>query len=413
MSAEENQSLSDSFELEESQEILFAIARLANRFVDDVAKRYVEPVVDKAEKIREILGIRSADHEYEFLSILAVDSTWTRPFVELVVGDIAVIATGYIITTPVRISSQGIAYIGLRRGNLDSESRFGSDVELDAKIMEFYTAWSKMKHYIELVMLDGSLFFSTIPEFFSPANVVDIVSAKRNASGPRLASIASTALLKMLRRADTLNIPVVGVVKRVASRFLLPTIDRENLRDIADVLLKTNDKFLLSILLKPGEYIVVDSYLEALKQYLSYMVKRFSGAKVKRVRRVLQIVESCSYTEEEPLKELCKYMDNTAVVYYRQFGDAVYPQVTRLDVYPKTAVENIVRYAVYNSSQNCVPIPIDYIDRYIRLESTLIKRVYGVIKSYIKSPATMTALSPTNPQKYYLFEYIERSASNR
>lgn len=412
MLAEDSPPISDSIELEENYEILYAIASLSNRFVDDVTKRYVEPIVADIEKIRDVLDIRFIGRDEnkrdEFVSILSVDSTWTKPFIELVIGDIAVIATGYVIVTPAGMGSYGIEYIGFRRGSLDDEHKFGSDVELDAKIMEFYTALKKIDSYIDLVMLDGSLYFSTIPEFFSPLNVVDIIETKKRLWGPKLASLASAVLIKMFRKAQRLGIPVVGVVKRVASRFLLPIISGSGPRDVEEILIRTNDKFLLSLILRPGEYIVIDSYLDGLAQYLSYIVKKFSGHKVRRAQKVLKILEeSCNSVENLLLNELCSYMKDTAIVFYKQVGDAVYPQAVRLDIYPRTAVEKVVKYAIYNTSQNSVPIPIDYIDRYIRLESTLMKKVYGIIKTYVKSFESLIALSPTNPQKYYLFERLE------
>lgn len=396
---------SDNIEISENQEILYAIAKLANRVVDDIALRYVEPVTSRVSDLRKSLDIKKAgDYRGDFLSILAVDSTWTKPFVELVIGNIAVIATGYVITTPACISSHGVSYIALRRGYLEDDSRFSSDVELDAKIMEFLTVEKKTSALVDLVILDGSLFFSTIPDFFNPINVVDIASVKARSSGGKLASLASTALIRMLKKVDGLGIPVVGVVKRVSSRFLLPLIHKLDPGKLEDIAIKTNDKFVLSFVLQPGEYIVLGSYLDILREYLSYITKKFTGYKVRRACRVLEILENCNSSSNALLQELCNFMKNTAVVFYKQISDAIYPQAVRLDVYPKTSVEKVVEYAVHNTSQNSVPIPIDYVDRYIRLESTIIRKIYSLLRAYIKSPEALIALSPTNPQKYYVYE---------
>lgn len=406
MLGEETAPTSNNIEIEENNEILYAIAKIANKVVNDIANRYVEPIAKNVENVRRILDIKVIKKaEDDFASVLAVDSTWTKPFIELVIGDIAVIATGYVIVAPAGIGSYGIAYIGLRRG-AGEDSKFSNDVELDAKIMEFITAEKKMGNIVDMVMLDGSLYYSTIPEFFSPMNVTDIISFKGRVWGSRLASLASSALIKLLRKADELSVPVIGVVKRVASRFLLPIIAYSGLKDVENALIKTNDKFILSLSLKQGEYVVLDSYLETLKQYLSYITKKYSGVSSIRARKVLEILSECHNAENSMLQELCRYMDNTSTVFYRHVGDAMYPQAIRLDIYPKKAVERVINYAMYNTSQNCVPIPIDYVDRYVRLESFLIKKVYGILRSYVKNVETMTAMSPTNPQKYYLFENI-------
>lgn len=391
----------DDAGLEENNEILYAVAKIANKVAEDVAKRYVDPILKNLNSIRSTLNVVVFDGgRDDFASILAVDSTWTKPFIELVVGDIAVISTGYVIVAPAGIGSHGIAYIALRRSI--NESSFNGDVELDAKIMEFLTAKKKMAKAVDMVMLDGSLYFSTIPEFFDPLDSVDVIKTKNRLSGPKLASLASTTLIKMLREADTSSIPVVGVVKRVSSRFLLPILSSAELRDVEDVLIRTNDKLLMSFALKSGEYVVFDSYLELLKQYLSYAIRKYT--KIKRARKVLEILEKCYSTENALLQELCRYMDNTAIVFYRHLGDTIYPQAIRLDVYPRKAVEKVVSYVMHNTSHNCVPIPIDYVDRYIRLESSFVKKIYGILKAYTKNIETSIALSPTNPQKYYLFE---------
>ncbi|MEM4789742.1 MAG: DNA double-strand break repair nuclease NurA [Ignisphaera sp.] len=392
----------DNIELEENNEILYAVARLANKVVEDVANRYIDPILNNLNDIRSALSIVVfKGGKDDFASILVVDSTWTKPFVELIVGDIAVIATGYVIVAPAGIGSHGIAYIAIRRGNVD-ESSFNNDVELDAKIMEFITAEKKINKTVDMVMLDGSLYFSTIPEFFDPLDTMDVMKAKNRLSGPKLASLASATLIRLFRKTDRFSIPVVGVVKRVSSKFLLPILSKAGLKDVEDVLLRTNDKMLMSFALRPGEYVVFNSYLEVLKQYLSYTINKYN--KIKRARKVLKILENCHSSENILLQELCNYMDNTAIIFYRHLGDAVYPQAIRLDVYPKRAVEKVVNYVMYNTSHNCVPIPIDYVDKYIRLESSLIRRIYGILKAYTKNVETLIALSPTNPQKYYLFE---------
>ncbi|MEM2296834.1 MAG: DNA double-strand break repair nuclease NurA [Ignisphaera sp.] len=392
----------DDFGFEENNEILYAVAKIANKVVEDVASRYIDPILKSLNGIRGALNIAVFNGgRDDFASILAVDSTWTKPFVELVVGDIAVISTGYVIVAPAGIGSHGISYIALRRSSIN-ESSFNDDVELDAKIMEFLTARKKMAKAVDVVMLDGSLYFSTTPEFFDPLDSVDVIKAKSRLSGPKLASLASTTLIKMLREADASSIPVVGVVKRVSSRFLLPILSNAGLKDVEDVLIKTNDKLLMSFTLRSGEYVVFNSYLEMLKQYLSYEIRKY--IKIKRARKVLEILEKCYSTENTLLQELCSYMDNTAILFYKHLGDSVYPQAIRLDVYPRKAVEKVVSYVMYNTSHNCVPIPIDYVDRYIRLESSFVKKIYRILKAYTKNIETSIALSPTNPQKYYLFE---------
>ncbi|MEM4908902.1 MAG: DNA double-strand break repair nuclease NurA [Ignisphaera sp.] len=390
---------------EENLELLTVITSIIKRAGEDIIKRYVEPLIVFRDKIRNQLDIMRVGETCEdFVSILAVDSTWSRPSIDLIIGRMAIIIAGYVVTTPMGIGPYGISSVALRRSYGDDEARFDIDVELEAKIMEFSTALKKIGRDIDMVILDGSLYFSTIPEFFSPIEVVDTARARTLTSGTKLASIASAILIKFLRKARELGIPVVGVVKRVSSRFLLPRIAKLGLTDIEDILRKTNDKFLMSYTLEPREYLVLDSYLNTLKEYLSYLYRSSPRYVAKKVEKILEKLDECSKSNEELVTELCNYMDNTSVVFYRQANDALYPQAIRLDVYPKNLLDKVLNHIVYNTSHNSVPIPLDYIDRYVRIEASIIKKMYSLLRSYIDDSKASIAFGLTNPQKYYLFD---------
>jgi hypothetical protein len=59
-----------------------------------------------------------------------------------------------------------------------------------------------------------------------------------------------------------------------------------------------------------------------------------------------------------------------------------------------------------NTSQNAVPMPIDYVDRFVRLESSAIRRLYKLVLTYSSEvkEVVSVALGLTNPQKSYLYE---------
>ena len=81
-------------------------------------------------------------------------------------------------------------------------------------------------------------------------------------------------------------------------------------------------------------------------------------------------------------------------------------QVTRLDVYPRAAVKKVLGYVMENTSQNTVPIPIDYVDMFVRLESSAMRRLYKLALIYggeAKEDISI-ALGLTNLQKSYLYE---------
>ncbi|MEM0366175.1 MAG: DNA double-strand break repair nuclease NurA [Acidilobaceae archaeon] len=383
----------------ENPDLLQAFIEVSKKILADIESR-VEVIKANIDSIRGKLYIKRSNGIYsrKYSSILAVDSTWTVPSLELVAGTIAVIISGYVIAAPPYLGDCGVTYVIHRENAGELSGRFQLEVELDSKLLELITAYGKLDESIDMVMIDGSLFFFTIRDFYDPAKSIDLLADRSRLRGGRLASLVSRALVELLGKSSKLNIPVVGVVKRVSSRFLLPRIF--NTWSLDSKLLNINDKLLSSLILKPGEYIVMDSFYKALIEYLE-LIKGLN----RRVSSIIDIVRICDNPPTGTyMEKLCNYMNNTAIVYYKQRGSQIFQQTTRLDIYPRNMVDDVVEYAIENSTQNSVPAPIDYIDRYIRLETTMLKKLYTILRSETKTVELETALGLTNPQKHYLWE---------
>ena len=104
-------------------------------------------------------------------------------------------------------------------------------------------------------------------------------------------------------------------------------------------------------------------------------------------------------------------MRDTAVVYYMPSQDLVYPQAIRLDIYPSSRVEEVVSYAISDTSHNAVPTPIDLVDRFVRIEASAIRRFHILLQAYAQQDNVKLVVGLTNPQKLYLYKRSERSAS--
>ncbi len=392
---------------DENPELTTALVEAARDIINKVYANYAKPALENRDRIRSILEIKrfSGSLEQGGKIVIAVDSTWSKPVLEIVSGVFGVVASGYVVVGPSGTSSYEICRVVSLVGN--SEKHINTAIEISAKIMEYDAAAKALdKHsYADMVMLDGSLYFSTRPSFFKPAREAHGDPLENVSNIDELISISSAMLLKLFNKADKAHVPVVGVVKRVSSTFIASYIERSD-PELANRLRKLNDKVMLSYVLEPGEYIVISSYLDIFKEHLNIM-KRFSKAlKHRRIQAILDTIEMCVSEEAgEELKKLCNVMKETAIIFYKPPSDMVYPQAIRLDVYPKSRIDEIVKYVMLNTSQNAVPIPIDYADRFIRLESTSIKRLYSLILNYgIKEKSNaLIALGLTNPQKSYLF----------
>jgi hypothetical protein len=382
--------------LDENPELVLELYKLAMR-VGERLKSTLSVIPENYNTVRDRLGVRRFNEfPSDVLSVLAVDSTWSIPHLELVMGTIAVIVSGYVIVAPQGLGSYGLSFVALRFSSGDDD-RFTLSLELSAKVKEYVTALRQLKRDVDIVMLDGPLYHSMIHEFYIPSRSSNVLEDSRRGSGSKLASHTSRALLDLLDKAGSLGVPVAGVVKRVSSKLLLPRL--EGLGGVVDVVRKYNDKLVASLILEPGEYIVIESYLEEFRKYLeAYSLKNM-------YRRILKIIDYCVEAPEDSLeRRLCRYMERTAIAFYKHKGGSVAPQATRLDVYPGEDVDKVVAYCMENTTENNVPAPIDYVDRYVRIESQTIKRLHQLLRTHSKGREVEVALNITNPQKKYLYE---------
>ncbi|MEL9939670.1 MAG: DNA double-strand break repair nuclease NurA [Ignisphaera sp.] len=392
---------------DENPELTTALVEAAKDIVSKVYANYARPALENRDKVRRFLEIRkfSGVVENGGRIVVAVDSTWSKPTLEIVSGVFGVIVSGYVVVGPSGTSSYEICRMSSIVGN--SERYVNTAIEVYAKILEYDTALKALdKHsYVDMVMLDGSLYFSTRPSFFNPAKNADENSLENIKEIDELISIGSSKLLRLLRKASDLGLPVVGVVKRVSSRFIASYIEGLD-SELARLLRRLNDKVILSYVLEPGEYAVISSYLDIFKMHLSIMKRSSKALKQKRIQTILDMLETCSSGNAvSGLKNICDVMRETAIVFYKPVSDMVYPQAIRLDVYPRSRIEDVLEYVMHNTSQNAVPIPIDYADRFIRLETASLKRLYRLIMTYGVEVGgdALIALGLTNPQKSYLF----------
>jgi hypothetical protein len=382
--------------LEENPELTLELYKLAVR-VSEHVKSTLGVVSENYEAIRGKLGVRRFNgHPSNVLSVLAVDSTWSIPHLELVMGSVAVIVSGYVIAAPQGLGSYGLSFVALRFSAGDDD-RFTLSLELSARVKEYVTALRQLKGDVDMVMLDGPLYHSMIPEFYTPSRSASVLEDSRRSSGSKLAPLVSRALIELLAKADSTGVPVVGVVKRVSSRLLLPRL--EGLEAVVDVVRRYNDKLLASLVLEPGEYIVIESYLEELRKYLELHASK------SRYKVILGRIDSCMRAPGDSLEGmLCRYMERTSVIFYRHKGGSVAPQATRLDVYPGDRVDRVIAYCMESTTENNVPAPIDYVDRYVRVDSQTIKRLHRLLKTHGVGREVEVAFNIANPQKKYLYE---------
>jgi len=390
----------EEVEEQPSPELTLVLSKLAKKAVEKLEKLVVRPIVVNRESVRDALRVQRLESDgHDFASVLAIDSTWSSPPLELVWGALAVIVVGYVVATP-GSGFHGVSYAALA---MSPEGGSGRSIELRSKILELATALKCLNKYrdvVDAVLIDGPLLLAPKSRYtYTPVASRNFVEESRNVNGPKLASYVSRALVEVSRMCRELGVPLVGVVKRVGSKFLVPALQEMGLRDVAKAVEMSNDKALASLVLDPGEYIEVGDMLNVLRSYLSYLG---------RDRALKALEAACSGEEGDYARQLCDMLRDTVVVLYRAHGEAVHPQATRIDVYPSSSVEKVLRYVMLESSHNSVPIPIDIVDRLVRIESSSIRRFHSMLLAFARSFETVALLGLTNPQKGYLLKRVSR-----
>jgi hypothetical protein len=140
--------------LDENPELVLELYKLAMR-VGERLKSTLSVIPENYNTVRDRLGVRRFNEfPSDVLSVLAVDSTWSIPHLELVMGTIAVIVSGYVIVAPQGLGSYGLSFVALRFSSGDDD-RFTLSLELSAKVKEYVTALRQLKRDVDIVMLDG------------------------------------------------------------------------------------------------------------------------------------------------------------------------------------------------------------------------------------------------------------------
>jgi len=93
----------ESIELnEESPEVMLALSKIAKELIKVLQDRYVNPIRSSLSEVRRSLNIEKFREEIgpEGEIVIAVDSTWSKPTLELVAGVFGVVVSGYVIVGP-------------------------------------------------------------------------------------------------------------------------------------------------------------------------------------------------------------------------------------------------------------------------------------------------------------------------
>ncbi|BDR93272.1 DNA double-strand break repair nuclease NurA [Vulcanisaeta souniana] len=355
--------------------------------------------------IRELRGIlegrglvRNLGSSIRALNAYAIDSSYPTPPLELIGGVMTVLSYGY-------VGYLNGSYDRYMTGEVVFEDvgEFERVITRKAQIRERELAIRLLKDKlkgrrdIDLVILDGE-----IPIHPLPYNLP--------VEGGVLARVTSVIgnLLDLSARTGT---PIIGVVKRVRSKFLSVLINR---------CLPMNDKLIASLTLNNGEYMVLGSYGDILPPWIQInyndceLRKRCNGKECDGVRelmsrRLSEGLVNIEHVFSGSTHPGLKMLKEVIVAFYKPRNGS--PAV-KLEIYnpsDRFNIEELITYLESQTTDTGYPFLIDRVDEYVRLDPRILDYVRSLIIKGSKdlNPALLTMLQLTNPQKAYLVKRLE------
>ncbi|MGC8570807.1 DNA double-strand break repair nuclease NurA [Caldivirga sp.] len=328
----------------------------------------------------------------------AIDSSFPPSPLELVGGVLTVVAYGYV----GQVGGKSDRYV---TGDIlyEDTSEISKSIEIISKIREREMAMKLLKDKLhgrknlDLIILDGEIYVHPLPY-----NLPAYEGVRRK---------VEDVLEKMLNLAEKSKTTIVGVVKRVRSRYL---------SIYAGHCLSTNDKLMASLLLNKGEYISLGNYGSVLPQWLqiNYMdceTKR-GMSREEAERRLNEGIENLKRVfngDGGRLKGIPKVAD-TELIFYKAPITAVATKLEVLDL-GGIGVPNLVGYLSSQTTNTGYPYLLDLVDTYVRVDSRLLDYVKSLLTRYAGLSISdsnvkeliNTLLQLTNPQKAYLYRQME------
>ncbi|MEL9990542.1 MAG: DNA double-strand break repair nuclease NurA [Thermoproteus sp.] len=351
-------------------------------------------LAERIASIREKAEIKRLSGPSRELYIYAIDSSYGSPPLELIGGVFTVIAYGYVGRT-----KQGVdKFLG---GALYFEDREEQDISRHTALLERRLAARLLRRKargekaLDVLLIDGELAVHPLPFNLAVA-------------GGRYEEV-NRVVDSMLAEAEATKTTLVGLAKRVRSRYLSV---------LYGGCLPVNDRAAASLVLRPGEYMVLGRLKDLLPEWAKIHYAECEGGPLKDeiiacAKDGVQPKSSKSARLCERLKEFhknfesvltsdryphLKLLGETAVAYYMPPGSQTAVRVEVLGLGPDVE-ETISFLAASSSTVTGYPQILDEVDRYVRVSPELVESVLMMlIRRAPREVAGM--LLPNNLQKF-------------
>lgn len=349
--------------------------------VIDKLHREVLNVVEVVDRIRSAIELKSGFTIKQMgrpldLCYYAIDSSFTAPAIELIGGHLGIVIvshTGY----------------GKTCGKTGVESKALVNLNFVDDLTSIYARYYERKTALELLnakrmgeisfdvlLLDGELIPRILPSWRSQ-------NTRRSKLYQRVIDMTE----EIMELADRTDTAVVGVLKRSYSRDIVNILGYGGLR--------MSDRAILSLVLKPGEYLVLGSYCDLRSELLK--LKERGGVDMEWLKARMPWYDSIVHIAAGHTIKLAFY----------RAEKTVFPTATKIEYLTSNTLDEdaLISSIMKVSIGTGIPAPIDYVDALSSMPDSLRYTVYQKMVAElskrlgVNSSKASVFLSLMNPER--------------
>lgn len=366
------------------EEVIGVSPEIVDKALDKTIDKLYREVLDIIEAIDRIRStillkgsftIKQMDRSMD-LCYYALDSSFTSPAIELIGGYLGIVVVSY-------------TSFGKTCGRTEVDSKVLVDLNFVEDLTNIYAKYYERQTALKLLnakkvgeinfdvlLLDGELIPRILPSW-------RLQNSKKSRLYQRIIDMTE----EMMELADKTDTAIVGVLKRSYSRDIVNILGYKEL--------KMSDRAVLSLVLKPGEYVILGSYVD--------------------LRNELLKLKDKGSVDNEWLRARIPWYDgiirsmagHTVRLAFYRAENTVYPTATKIEYLTSSTLDEdtLISSIMKISTGTGIPTPIDYVDALLNIPASLKYTVYQKIiaELYKKLGANFDKasvfLSLMNPEK--------------
>jgi len=362
-----------------------------DREVSNIAAKILRRLND-IRSMRKILEQRSErplikktrDYNKNYC-VLAIDTSFTSPPIELVGGRLGIINRAIVLFGDCPNSCVDLSsYVKFVEGE-EYYIRFYSKILERAAIKKMLLDKKHGRTDFDVIIIDGELIPRLPPGY---------KGSEEKLSYRLLAKIIKLTR-DILKLAEETNTSIVGVIKRAYGIDLTVTLGLKRKIFDKDYYEKTiNDKVVATYMLETGEWIEICTYREL------YGLLKENAEKISDIRRLREKMRFL-----EKLDENIPEVLDTIIAVYKASTPTYFSIATKIEAYPiNYTIDEIISYLVKTTTVNGVPLPIDIVDRMASIkkgqEFVAQQQFYSHLTRLLKDEKLAKSIAGlTNPEK--------------